>query len=334
MRIGILGCGAIGGLFLGYLTSKEYDVRGVVRPYQKESLIKDYLFINGIMGNYKYKVNVDTCLNNSVDLAIVATKLNNLEEIIEANINYLKQAVIVTVQNGMNAEYILNQYFPKENIISGIVMFNASFSPPNHIFHVIDGELVIGNIFGVNVSGYKKVANLLGNIFKTSILDDIKGAKYTKLFINLSNCISAILGLSLQETFLDLDMSELAMQIKREAYYIIKRANINLCSLPNYPKEILENSLSIDIKAASVQFSRAINSLSDKPIFCSMLQSIKRSHNTEVDYINGDILNIAYKNNLKAPFNERIVNLVHIVEDTGKFCTKKELINYFIAKPL
>ncbi len=57
----------------------------------------------------------------------------------------------------------------------------------------------------------------------------------------------------------------------------------------------------------------------------STLQSIKRGTSTEVDYLNGEIVNLGKKMGIPTPVNALIVGLVHQVETTRKFLTIDEL---------
>jgi len=325
MKVAVIGCGAIGGLFLGYLSDKGINISGIARQSQRQAFIGQGLLIDGARGQKEYKVKSDTQLRERVDLAIFATKINDIEEAIEANLNYLKGAVVLSTQNGIAADYILSKYFPKENIATGIVMFGATFSPPNKIIHNFEGELVIGNIFNNEINSFEKVKELLAKAFTVSYLDNIRGAKYLKVFINLNNCIPAVVGLSIQESFADLELAELAIKLNREAFEVVTKSNIELESLPTYPKERLQGLVSMPPGEASKLFSKIMTSLSDKPLYGSILQSIKRGKKSEVDYINGEIVNLAKKNNLEAPLNEKIVELVHKVEKTNNFFAKSDL---------
>lgn len=326
MKVAVIGCGAIGGLFLGYLSQIYPDVIGVVREYQKNPLLKEGLFLEGVRGDRNCKVRVNTQLKEKVDLAILATKINDLQEALSANSEYLRDSLALTTQNGIKADYILKAYIPAERILTGIVMFGATFYPPNRIVHNFEGDLIIGNIFSKKIIEYEKIKNLLQKNFKISTTPNIKGAKYLKIFINLNNCIPASLGISMQEAFSDLELAELAIRLNREAYQIIEKSNIELESLPTYPKERLFSLISLDIKQAALVFSKVMTSLSDKPLYGSILQSIKRKRPSEIDYINGEIVNLAQENMMNAPLNERIVEIVHRVEERGAFVNKRDLI--------
>jgi len=326
MRVAVLGCGAIGGLILGYLSRKDVDITGIVKRYQRESFSLEGLRIEGVRGSQVYEVRVDTRLKEKVDLAIVATKIDDIEDVVVENNEFIKDATVLTTQNGVRADYILEKYFLPRRIITGIVMFGATFQPPNRIVHNFEGDFILGNIFGEEVKDLEKVREVLNKAFRTRVLENIQGAKYLKVFVNLNNCIPAILGVSMQEAFGDLDISELAIRLNKEAYYVVEKSRIELQDLPGYPEERLRKLLSMETKQAASIFSQIMTSLSKEPLYGSILQSIKRGKKSEVDYINGEIVRLASHNNMEASLNRKIVSLVHRVEASGKFLTRDELL--------
>ncbi len=324
MKIAVLGCGAIGGLILGYLSKQGKDVLGIVRDYQKEPLEKENLIIEGLRGNDSVKVKVCTELEQRVDLAVFATKINGLEDIVKRNLDYLRDCLVLTTQNGIRAEHIMRDYFPKDKIVTGIVMFGATFYPPNRIVHNFGDALVLGNMFAV-CPDIDKVRNVFSDSFNATYVENIKGAKYLKIFINLNNCIPALLGVSMQEAFGDIEVAELAIRLNREAYSIVQKSKIILESLPSYPKERLEGLVCGDLKESAVIFSKIMVSLSKVPLYGSILQSIRRKKKSEIDYINGEIVKLARENGLESPLNRKIVEAVREIEQGGGFLNKGEL---------
>ncbi|MCF7869900.1 MAG: 2-dehydropantoate 2-reductase [Candidatus Omnitrophica bacterium] len=325
MQIAVLGCGAIGGLFLGHLSKELEDVLGIVRSYQVDSLENEGLVIKDSNKEEKINVKIDTKLTKQVDLAIVSTKINDLEEIIKENIDYLKNAVVISTQNGLRAESILVKFFPAEKIITTIVMFGATFYSPNKVVSNFSGDLIMGNIFDKKVAKEKKIRKVLKNSFNLKLSENIKGAKYLKLFINLNNCIPAILGKSMQEAFRNPEIAKLAIKLNKEAYQLISQAGISLESLPSYPKERIEGLVSMPLEDAASLFSKIMINLSKEPLYGSLLQSIKRGKPSEIDYINGEVVALAKNNNQQAPLNEKMVSLVHRVEKEG-FLSENELL--------
>jgi len=326
MKTAVLGCGAIGGLFLGYLQNEDIDVTGVVRNYQKAALDKEGLMIEGIAGAQKIMVNTLERLSQKVDLAIFTCKINDLETMIENNRPYLNEAVVVSTQNGVYADYLLREYFAPEKIITGVVMFGATFYPPNRVVHNFPGELVIGNMFDAPLDDLNAQIDILRKAFRVSVSPNIKGAKYLKVFINLNNCIPALLGKSMQEAYADPSLAQLAVLLNREAYTIAQKAGIVLENLPGYPKERLEKMAQMPVNEATALLSKIMMGLSKEPLYGSILQSIQRGKKSEIDYINGEVVRIAQENGISAPLNEKIIELVHDVEDAGRFFDKKELL--------
>jgi len=326
MKIGVLGCGAIGGLFLGYLSQAGRDVYGVVRGYQEDYFNSHGLDIKDVRTTNNIKVNVGTKLNQDLDLAIFASKINDLKLLVETNLPFLKNAVVLSTQNGIKADYILKEYFSEEKIITGIVMFGATFSAPCRITCNFPGDLIIGNIFNKRINDFQKIENCLSSAFNVCKLEGIEGGKYLKLLINLNNCIPACLGCSMQEAFGDLNIAKLAIVLNREAYRIITESGIKLVSLPAYPKERIEGLVSMDLNQAAGIFSKVMMNLSKEPVFGSVLQSINKGKPSEIDYLNGEVVRLAGENNLSAPLNAKIIELVHQVEGSRKFFNKDELL--------
>jgi 2-dehydropantoate 2-reductase len=236
--------------------------------------------------------------------------------------------MVLTIQNGVRAEEMVSKYVPKENIISSIVMFGATYVEPGKIVHNFEGNWVIGKFFGGALDEKEiSVSMLLNKTFPVTISEDIKGMKYLKLFVNANNCIPAILGVSMQEAFADFDISRLSIAIWKEGFEVISKVGINLVSLPGFPVEnVTKLTLMPSVQAAAI-FSGIMTKLSVDPVYGSILQSIKRGRSSEINYINGEFVRLAEENGLQAPLNKKLVSMVHQVEKAQKFLTKEELLD-------
>ena len=65
------------------------------------------------------------------------------------------------------------------------------------------------------------IAQVLGKAFKIVTSSDIMGQKYLKLFVNFNNCIPALIGKSMQETFSDMDLCRLSIMLLKEGVDIV-----------------------------------------------------------------------------------------------------------------
>jgi 2-dehydropantoate 2-reductase len=326
MKIAVIGAGAIGGLVAGYLKLQNEDVFLVGRPDVVGAARRKGVDISGVRGNFNIPISIAERLDSPADLAILATKTQDIGRALADNLRFLQDATVLTTQNGIRADDIATRYIPAANIVSSIVMFGATFLEPAKIVHNFEGKWIIGSMFVKDAGKLMGINRLLNNIFPTVVTDELKGMKYLKIFVNANNCIPAILGVSMQEAFSDLEVSKIAIAIWKEGFNLVTKLGINLMSLPDFPLERLIKPVALPIEEASRMFSGIMASLSKEPLYGSILQSIKRGRPSEIDYINGEFIRMAKDLDTLAPLNATLVGMVHRVEKTGQFFAKQELL--------
>lgn len=328
MKIAVIGAGAIGALIAGYLKLKGEDVSLVGRPEAVCIINKEGLKISGVRGNFKVDIFAHEVLTYKPELLILATKTQDIESALKDNLSLIKDSIIVTTQNGVQADNIVSRYLPQGNIISSIVMFGSTYFSPGKVVHNFEGSWVLGDIFKkISDSRILSVSLTLDKAFTTIISEDILGMKYLKIFVNANNCIPAILGLSMQEAFSDPEVSRVSIGIWKEGFDLLSQAGIKLVSLPGFPVENITRLISIPSNEAAKAFSGIMTKLSKDSLYGSILQSIKRGRSSEIDYINGEFVSLAERHRLTAPLNNKLVSMVHEVEETKKFFSKEGLFN-------
>ena len=326
MKIAVIGAGAIGSLVAGYLSLKGEDVTLVGTPEAVGVIKKTGLHITGVRGAFDVRIEATEKLNAQPDLMVLAVKTQDLERTVNGSLEYLRNATIVSTQNGVQADNILVSLIRESNIISSIVMFGATYLKPGEVVHNFEGNWIIGRILRPVDAGLDQVQAILSKAFPTIISKDIWGMKHLKIFVNANNCIPAILGVSMQDAFADVDISRISIGIWKEGLNVIKRSGVRLVSLPDFPLERVTKLVSLPDTEAAKVFTGIMTNLSKEPLYGSILQSIKRARRSEIDYINGEFVNLAKKHGITAPLNQRLVELVHKVEETCRFFTKDELL--------
>jgi 2-dehydropantoate 2-reductase len=327
LKIAVIGAGAIGGLVAGYLKFRQANVSLVGRHSTVTAIQLNGLSISGTRGNIKVNIDITESLSATPDMAIFTVKTQDCERAIKDNLKFLKETTLITTQNGIQADTIVARYIPAENIISSIIMFGATFLEPGKIVHNFEGPWVIGRLSGPVDAKLNTARSILKECFPMVVSDDIKGMKYLKIFLNANNCIPAILGSSMQEAFSDVEVSRIGIAIWKEGLEVIAKAGIKLCALPDVPVERVTNLTSMAPAQSSRILSEIMVNLSRVPLYGSILQSIKRERPSEIDYINGEFVHLAKLHKIKAPLNERLVEMVHMVERTRKFFSKHHLLS-------
>ena len=320
MRIAVIGAGAIGCLAAGYLKEKGEEVTLVGRGEGVKLIKEKGLAISGVRGNFLVNIDISESLNYIPDLAILTTKTQDVESFLRDNSPLLRNCLLLTTQNGVQADKLAAKYIEPAKIISSIVMFGATYLEPGKVVHNFEGSWVLGAESPV------PVREALNKAFPTVISEDIRGMKYLKIFTNANNCLPGILGKSMQEVFSNIEISRISVAIWREGLSIIEKAGIRLVSLPGFPVENITKLTSMPPGEAAKIFSGIMRGLSKEPLYGSILQSIMRGRLSEIDYINGEFVRLAEEHNIQAPLNKILVGLVHSVEKNNRFYAKDDLI--------
>lgn len=326
MTIAIIGAGAIGSVVAAYLTKAGQDVALIGREDQVEAIQKNGLHVAGARGEEIFPVKALTRLDQECDLVIFTVKTQDIEEAYRQNKKFLTDCRILSSQNGVQADEILRRYFPREKIYSSIVMFGATYTKPGHAVFNFEGDWIVGKPFGPNDEHVYDIARVLKKGFSVVVSDHIVGMKWLKLFVNFNNCIPALTGKSMQETFADMDLCRLSILLLREGVAIVQKSGVHPVSLPQFPAERIYGLVNMPLDQAAGIINKTLTGLSKEPLYGSILQSIMRGRASEIDYINGEVVRMA---RLSAPLNAKMVEMVHQVEERKKYFTVEEIKENF-----
>ena len=329
MRIAVIGAGAIGSLVAGYLTKAKEEVLLVGKPEQVRAIETKGLCIKTNDGMEIIPVKVAERLDSEYDLVIFTVKTQDLEQAYQDNKEFLEMCWVLTTQNGVQADNLLGFHFEPEKMISSIVMFGATYVNPGEVTINFPGNWILGKPFTVNDNRLQEIAQVLQKVFPVVISSNIVGMKWLKLFVNFNNCIPALIGKSMQETFKDMDLCRLSVILLREGLGIVQKAGIELISLPDFPVERILGLSSMPIDQAAGIIHKTLTSLSKEPLYGSILQSILRKKTSEIDFINGEVTQVARGMYVDSPLNKKIVDLVHQVEREGRFLKPEEVKKEF-----
>jgi len=258
MKIAVIGAGAIGALVAGYLGRADIDITLVARKKDASAIKENGLAIEGVRGKMAIPVKVTDKLEKGVDSVILAVKTQDIAATLSDNAQVLGDVPVLTVQNGVRAEEILSEFIPREKIISSVVLFGATYLEPGKVVHNFEGDWLIGKAFGPNDEQVEAIGNVLGGVFSVRITEEIRGMKWLKLFLNLNNCLPALTGKSMQETFSHLEVCKLSIRLLSEALMVVEQVGVKLKSLPDFPAERLRSLTGMPLGEASEIFSQTM----------------------------------------------------------------------------
>ncbi len=326
-KIAVAGAGAVGSLIGGLLSEAGEDVTLIARPDHVRAIQKKGLHIGGIPGNSVIRVSAAESLTFRPDVLLLAMKTQDLESACRQVRDLAQSSTIVTLQNGTRGDSIAAAFFPRENIISGVVMMNAQYLEPGKVTLAHAGELVIGSAFGRNNEKVREIKVLLDQAMKTEISENISGVRWSKLLLNnLGNGLEAMTGRSIRSCMHDAVIRRIGIYTLREGYHVIRQSGYRLGSLPGVPATLLKIIASAPDFVAGFFLKRSMGHLKT---LSSTLQSLKRGRPTEIDYLNGEIVRLGRQTGIPTPLNSAVTDIVKDIEKTGRFYTSGDLAGRF-----
>ncbi|MBR2282125.1 MAG: hypothetical protein IJ863_05850, partial [Spirochaetales bacterium] len=152
MRITVLGAGAMGSLFSGYL-SRNNDVTVVdVSEVMVSAIRSDGVRIrekDGSIGEYRPNAVTSTEGMGTQDLVIVFVKSMFTTSALESNRNLIgPDTYIMTLQNGAGHESKLLRFADRKHVIIGSTQHNSSVIQAGFVNHGGSGMTSIGLLDG------------------------------------------------------------------------------------------------------------------------------------------------------------------------------------------
>ncbi|MEW6070171.1 MAG: 2-dehydropantoate 2-reductase [Candidatus Thermoplasmatota archaeon] len=295
MKILVFGAGAIGSLF-GGLLSKKYDVTLLGRREHIEAIKKNGLEIHGKTKLHCYPKALLTT-KESYDLIILTVKsYDTLKACRQLKRNLANASCVLSIQNGLNEEILVNE-LGKQNILRGVTSHGAFILKPGKIYHAGKGDTIIGEIDNATTR-VKEIAEIFNSVgIETKITNNIFYELWLKVIINACiNPLTAITRLKNGAILSNKALRALAEEICREAVGVANKIGNFKFYYSKVWKKVLEVA-----KATKNNKS-------------SMLQDIEKGKRTEIDFINGKIVEFGKKLGVETTINSIIVELVKSLE--------------------
>jgi len=328
MKIAVIGAGAVGSVVGGLLSKAGEDVTLIGRTPHVDAISQRGLLLDGESGTTVIQVAASESLDFHPDLVLLAVKTQDVECSVREVRSYLSGVPLLTMQNGVRSDDLVAGILGEEDLISSVVMFHSVFLEPGKVSFsnpTSRVDLLIGEPFGINANRLQRLSALLNRALRTHISEDIRGAHWTKLIWNLNNAVPAVTGLSIQENNRCPRIRELNIGLIREGFEVIESAGIKTAPVPGVPLSLIKTMVKMPLLVSSFVVKSKTRSLGKTPVLTSTLQSIRRGRSTEIDYLNGEIVNLGKQNDVPTPLNSLVVELVHQVESTGEFLAVDEL---------
>lgn len=300
MRICVIGCGAVGSLFAAHLAKAgEAEVWAYdVWKEHTDAIQKNGLRLSGA-ADFTARLNATSNPKElpRCDYGIVATKAIHTKSAIQDTAHIFDEnSAVCSVQNGVGNEEIIAEKV--KLVIRGTTFPAGHPIAPGHIGFDIKGDTWIGPFEPTNTP-MNKVEELAGLITRSGMntiaLQDARGAQWTKLIFNAStNPTGALTLLHHGAATRFAPTNQLFNDLIAEGEAVAKRLGIEL---HGDPRQLVQKGANAPGKHRA-----------------SMLQDVLAKRKTEVDFMNGAIVEWGGKVGVATPLNKMIWELIKGLE--------------------
>ena len=302
MKISVIGSGAMGSLFGGKLAIAGenvvlYDVyRDHIDTVNKEGLSIEDAETGKITVVHPQASSDPESVKNS-DVLLIFVKSTNTESVANQFKSFAApHTIVLTLQNGLGNDAILVKHFGIERTAIGVTSQGATFLGPGKIKHAGKGPTHITMADGNKTKLQDLAAALDRAGFETYISDEVTSLVWSKLIINVGiNALTALLNVKNGQLLEYEDIKQVMADLVNEALIVVKKKGIQL---------IYDDPLA---QVYEVARKTASNS-------SSMLQDFQKNRPTEIDFINGAVVNEAQKLGISVPVNETVTRIVRTLD--------------------
>ncbi len=300
MKICIVGCGAIGSIFAGHLArAGEAEVYAYdVWKEHTRAIAERGLRISGAAEfTIRFHATSDVRQIPPCDFGIVATKSTHTRKAIAETAHLFPgSAAVCSVQNGVGNEEILAEHV--RYVIRGTTFPAGHVIEAGHVGFDINGDTWIGP-FEPSNTPFARVQGLASFLKRSGLsvvaLEDARGAQWTKLIFNAStNPVGALTLLHHGAATRLASTGDLFNALIDEGLAVAKALGI---TLHGDPRELVQKGARAPGKHKA-----------------SMLQDVLAKRQTEVDFMNGAIVQWGEKTGVPTPLNRAMWALVKGLE--------------------
>ncbi|MBQ8308750.1 MAG: 2-dehydropantoate 2-reductase [Clostridia bacterium] len=329
MKIAIYGAGAMGTILGALLTKGGLKVDLITRNQAHVNGLKEKgAQISCVADQTELTIPVSALLPQEMtgeyDVIFLMTKQRYNGEILEFLLPRLKaDGVICTMQNGLPEESVLAAA-GAERTYGCVASYGASF--------IGEGKVALTSELGamrVQVGGY------LGGGEKTAVLQEIlsyagkaignenfargtenlAGARWSKLAINAAfSGLSVVTGQTFGEIARKRKSKKIALGVLRECMDVATAMGVTLEEMQGHDMQKLLGGRGF-FQTQFALFALPLAMKRHKRLRSGMLADIQNGKKCEIDFINGVVCRMGKQVGVKTPLNEKIVEIVHGIEN-------------------
>src|SRR5688572_16315221 len=315
-KVAILGAGSIGCFVGGCWQVAGLDVRFIGRERYRDALTERGLTLSDYTGwqaelppeTIDYQVGPQS-LGDADTIALTVKSAATAEAAKQIRDHAGSGATVISLQNGIsNVEVLQRELGERFTVVRGMVPYNVAYLGDGR-FH----KGVAGGLFADDRPAMRSLAEAIGQSpAALRLSDDMLGIAWGKLLINLNNAVSALSGRTLLEELRERDYRRVFAASMREGLALLDRVGIEPAKIGAVGPRLLPWVIASPDWLFRNLFMKAWKI--DAKARSSMADDLAAGRQTEIDYINGELVRLAGRLGVDAPVNRKVVELIRKAE--------------------
>ena len=319
MKVGIVGAGSIGCYVGAVMQLAGAEVHFLLRPRMAETLsvhglrVSDLRGLDRQLGAESLHLHTEAAAMTGLDCLFVTVKSADTAAVAEQLAGVLNGSeTIVSLQNGVGNAAQLRQSLPNQPVLAGMIAFNVLNCGEGHFHAGTDGAIMVEECAAMDE---------LASLFAATQTPfewqpDMVAVQWSKLLLNLNNPINALSGLPLKDELSQRAYRRCLALLQTEALQAIRAAGLPLLKLTAVPPSVLPWVL----RSPDWLFRKVAQPMlrMDPLARSSMWEDLELGRRTEVDWLNGEVADLARRHGLVATANERVRELIKAAEQGGR----------------
>jgi 2-dehydropantoate 2-reductase len=313
----VAGAGSIGCFVGGALASAGRRVSLLARQRVIEEIGRFGLSLTSLGGAplhvapERLKLSDDPAILGDAGIVLVTVKSADTAEVAGQIARFAPlDAVTISLQNGVANTAVLRGQLPGRKVLAAMVPFNVIAAGEGRFHRASSGDIVMerdraGTAARLSVKGLPVRAT-----------DDIAGVQWGKLLVNLNNAMDALSGLTLREELAQRSWRMLFADQMAEGLKVVKAEGIAPVSPTPLPLSWVPHLLRLPDALFELMLARVMKI--DPQARSSMYDDLRRGRRTEIDFLQGAIIEIGARRGIEVPLTRRILSLIKDAEAKGK----------------
>ncbi len=298
LKFAVMGAGAVGCYYGGMLARGGHDVVLVARPQHVRAVITAGLRLQTQTFDEQIhlRASSDASAVQGADVVLFCVKSSDTEaagSLLQPGLR--ADALVICLQNGVDNADRLRALLPLHTVSAAVVYVATEMAGPGHVKHHGRGDLVVEpSAFDKGVVGALVAAGV-----PTEVSGNVHGALWAKLVLNCAyNAVSAITQLPYGKTVAGVGVQDVMRDVVAECMAVAHADGV---------------AVACDVYAAVASLAGSMPLQKS-----STAQDLARSKPTEIDFLNGFIVQRGQALGIATPANRVLWALVKLLEGKNR----------------